>query len=290
MTENRSDRWQPIGLAVAFHASLAAALLWGYWQFHKPVTPAPQVLAIEATVVDANRLVPSPVIAPAPAAETPPPAEATPEPVVVEPKPDRKAAARAKKAEERARKEVAKMAAAEKARLEKAERAERDKAERAEKEKAEKAEKAREAVERKAREDAERKAREEVERVAREKAVSDRQTAQRESELRARMAAEERFAYAKASGLLAQYQAQIQARIERAWIRPASARTGLSCEVRITQIPGGEVTGVQVGRCNGDESVRQSIEAAAYRASPLPQPPDAALFDRNLVVTFRPQD
>jgi hypothetical protein len=36
--------------------------------------------------------------------------------------------------------------------------------------------------------------------------------------------------------------------------------------------------------------VRQSIEAAAYRASPLPPPPDPALFDRDVVVTFTPHD
>jgi hypothetical protein len=35
--------------------------------------------------------------------------------------------------------------------------------------------------------------------------------------------------------------------------------------------------------------VRQSIEDAVYRASPLPQPSDPALFERNLVVTFRPE-
>jgi colicin import membrane protein len=47
---------------------------------------------------------------------------------------------------------------------------------------------------------------------------------------------------------------------------------------------------VQVGRCNGDEAVRQSIEAAVYRASPLPEPPDPALFERNLVVKFAPRN
>jgi len=271
------DGWRPLGLALLFHALLAGGLLWGYWQFRKPAAPAPQVLAIEATVVDINRLMPAPA-AEAPAAVEPvkaeepvkakePPKAAEPPP----PKPDRKAEARAKKAEERARKEEAKKLAADKA-------------------KADKAEKAKEEADRKAKEAADRKAKEESDRKAREKAEADRQTAQRESELRARMAAEEHFTSAQAAGLLAQYQAQIQAKIERAWIRPASARTGLNCEVRITQIPGGEVVGVQVGRCNGDESVRQSIEAAAYRASPLPKPPDAALFDRNLVVTFRPQD
>jgi colicin import membrane protein len=88
---------------------------------------------------------------------------------------------------------------------------------------------------------------------------------------------------------MAQYVSQITSKIERAWIRPSSATAGLQCEVRVTQVPGGVVTGVQVTRCNGDEAVRQSIEAAAYRASPLPQPSDPALFERTLVVTFRPE-
>ena len=50
------------------------------------------------------------------------------------------------------------------------------------------------------------------------------------------------------------------------------------------------VTAVQVTRCNGDEAVKQSIETAVLRASPLPLPSDPALFERNLVVTFRPED
>jgi colicin import membrane protein len=57
----------------------------------------------------------------------------------------------------------------------------------------------------------------------------------------------------------------------------------------VTQLPGGTVVKVQVGRCNGDDSVRQSIEAAVYKASPLPLPSDPALFERILVVTFRPE-
>jgi colicin import membrane protein len=58
----------------------------------------------------------------------------------------------------------------------------------------------------------------------------------------------------------------------------------------VTQVPGGEVTNVRVGTCNGDQAVRDSIEAAVYRASPLPPPPDPALFERNLELTFKPTD
>ncbi|MEJ1961159.1 MAG: cell envelope integrity protein TolA [Gammaproteobacteria bacterium] len=47
---------------------------------------------------------------------------------------------------------------------------------------------------------------------------------------------------------------------------------------------------MSVGECNGDAAVRESIEAAVYRASPLPPAPDPAVFDRNLVFTFRPTE
>jgi len=36
--------------------------------------------------------------------------------------------------------------------------------------------------------------------------------------------------------------------------------------------------------------VRESIESAVYRASPLPPPPDPALFERNLEIRFKPVD
>lgn len=147
-------------------------------------------------------------------------------------------------------------------------------------------------AEKAAREKAE-KERAERERVARERAErerAERERVARESELSAQLEADARQAAARASGLAQQYMAQIRAKIEREWRRPPSATAGLNCEVRVTQVPGGVVTGVQVGRCNGDEAVRQSIEAAVIRASPLPEPPDPSLFDRNLVVTFRPEN
>jgi TonB C terminal len=87
---------------------------------------------------------------------------------------------------------------------------------------------------------------------------------------------------------VANWQLQIMARIQRAWLRPSSAVPGIECVVSVTQVPGGEVTDVRIGSCNGDQNVRQSIEAAVYRASPLPPPPDPTLFDRNLIITFKP--
>jgi colicin import membrane protein len=132
----------------------------------------------------------------------------------------------------------------------------------------------------------ERKQKEEAER---RKAADDaRAQASREAELRSQLEEEEGRTQAENSGLLNQYVAMIEQRIVRNWNRPPSARAGLECEVRVAQTPSGTVLSVQLGRCNGDAAVKQSIEAAVMRSSPLPPPPDPRLFERNLVLIFRP--
>lgn len=136
--------------------------------------------------------------------------------------------------------------------------------------------------------EADARAREQAERQR--QAEDARTRAQREAELRARLADEEQRTMAVAGGLRAQYVAMIQARIQRNWIRPASARPGLKCTVQVTQIPGGAVVGATLGTCNGDDAVRQSIVSAVLRSSPLPTPPDPSLFERNLVIEFVPED
>ena len=86
------------------------------------------------------------------------------------------------------------------------------------------------------------------------------------------------------------WHAQIVARIDAGLDRPPSAQPGISCIVSVTQVPGGEVTAVRVNSCSIDDAaLRESVEAAVYRASPLPPPPDPALFERNLELTFAPQ-
>lgn len=91
------------------------------------------------------------------------------------------------------------------------------------------------------------------------------------------------------SSLRGRYIADIQNKVERNWIRPASARQGLKCKVAVNQIPGGEVINVTVTQCNGDEVFRSSVEKAVYKASPLPRPSDPGLFDRDIVFTFKPK-
>jgi colicin import membrane protein len=125
----------------------------------------------------------------------------------------------------------------------------------------------------------------EAKRAAELKAKSER-----EAELRRQLADEEHVSAVEASPARAQYIARLSSRIQNAWIKPPSARAGLDCIVNITQLPGGEVTGAHVSQCNGDAAARQSIENAVLRASPLPPPPDPALFQRNLVIHFHPDE
>ena len=134
----------------------------------------------------------------------------------------------------------------------------------------------------------ERKQREEAER---RKAADDARRQQAaESDLARQLAEEEANAAAQGSPEAAQYKAMIAQAVERRWKRPLSAKEGLRCEVRVRQTPAGVVLSVQVGTCNGDAAVRQSIEAAVFGASPLPLPTNARLFDPNLAFIFVPAD
>jgi len=133
--------------------------------------------------------------------------------------------------------------------------------------------------------------RKQKEEVARRKAADDAKLQQqREAELKSQIEEEEGRAEAANAGLLNQYIAMIQQAIVRNWNRPPSARTGLECTVRVAQTPSGTVLSAQVDKCNGDAAVKQSIEAAVLKSSPLPPPPDPRVFERNLVFVFKPQD
>jgi colicin import membrane protein len=269
--QRSSDRWLSIALSVLLHGALLAALVYGWLLYRKPPRPAP-TLAIEATVVDARALrgTTQPTPQPAPAA-APPQTEPQPE-ASGPPQPTPEELAQRAQAEQAAQQKAAEQQAAKAAAEQSAKQADEQKAA-----------EARAAQERKAREAAgAQKRAEEQQRQADARDASDR-----EADLK-RSLAEEQASAARAGPALANWQSQIAARITRAWLRPPTARTGIECMLYVTQVPGGEVTQVRIGECNGDQAVRESIEAAVYRASPLPPPPDPALFDRNLKINFKP--
>jgi colicin import membrane protein len=285
-------------LSVLLHAGIVAAAVysWFTWK-HRP--PEVATLAIEATVVD-ERALKNASTTPAPEPPPPEPApEPVPEPAPVEeqgpPKPD-PAEIERKKEEERVAAEKLEQQKREQAQKEEEREAqelkERETAERleAQKQAAAKAAAAKAALEKAA---ADRKAAEQKradDAAAAKKAADEKARLAREAELRRSMEAEERANAASNSDEANRWHAQIVARITRAWIRPASAQAGVQCSVSVSQVPGGEVTQVRVNGCTGgDSALRESVEAAVYRASPLPTPPPGVPFERILELTFAPQ-
>ena len=282
----REHSWS-IAFSVLLHGLLAAALVFAALISLNRSTPTKVPLPIDAVVIDSQVLH-------AAQRELADRAE--------------KEAARAREAEEqqRAAKEAeataaadAEKAAAEAARAADAQKAELAQAKRADD--AKRAEDAKRADETKRAEDAKRveqaKRAEEAKRAELAKQAEDakraadaKAKAEREAELRRQLAEEEHVSAVEASPARAQYIARLASRIQNAWIKPPSARAGLDCIVNITQLPGGTVANAVVSQCNGDAAARQSIENAVYRASPLPPPPDPALFERNLVIHFHPED
>lgn len=83
------------------------------------------------------------------------------------------------------------------------------------------------------------------------------------------------------------YYAIIQQRVKRNWRRPASTKKGMSCTIQVRLIPGGDVVNVGVVKTSGDVAFDRSVEAAVYKASPLPLPPDQELFDHFRDLHFR---
>jgi colicin import membrane protein len=287
-------RWQPYGWSIALHVALLGIVVLAAYR-SEPAAPRLEALAIEAVVVDVKDLGAPPASAPQAAAESVAPPLPEPEPApepAPEPEPDvrdllREQAEQAKAAE---RQRQTELAAKRKAEADAKRKAEAE-AEAKRKADAEAKRKAEAEAKRKAAAEAEAKRKAEAEAETRRVADERRIKAEREADLRREIEAEEgRRNAARLAGLGAQWAQAIQARVQRAWIRPPSARAGLDCVVLVTQVPGGTVVRAEVKSCNGDDAVRQSIEAAVFRASPLPPPPDPALFERVLELRFRPND
>jgi len=280
-------RWRAIALSLLLHSGIVAAAVYGWFTWkHKP--PQPTTIAIEATVVDERALkniAPPPKPAPEPPKQEP---EPEPEPAPIEeqgpPKPDPAELERKKEEERLAQEKLEQQKLEEQKKVQEQEKLEAEK-EAAAKAAAEKAAADKAAADKKA---LEKKKADEA--AAAKKAAEEKAREASEAELRKSLAAEERATALQSSDEAARWRASIVARIQRAWIKPPSAQAGIECIVRVTQVPGGEVTGVQVDSCTGgDAALRQSVQDAVDRASPLPSPPNPALFDRNLILTFKPE-
>lgn len=91
--------------------------------------------------------------------------------------------------------------------------------------------------------------------------------------------------------MLSQYIGAISNRIQSRWRKPAVMENqNVYCIVYVEQALGGYIQTVDVRKCiGGDEQLRKSVEEAVWKSDPLPSPPDAELFQRELKITFEPK-
>lgn len=92
----------------------------------------------------------------------------------------------------------------------------------------------------------------------------------------------------EAQGVINQYNALILAAIRAQWIMPENYPPDLDCHLLINLKSDGTVMDVQLAKSSGNEGFDRSARAAVYKASPLPVPKEAELFNQmkeiNLVV------
>lgn len=151
----------------------------------------------------------------------------------------------------------------------------------------------RQAEEQKQREDQQRQQREEEQRRQAELAQQERQ--RQEQALQAQRDAEEsQLAAAEAEGVMS-YTSVIHDLVQRQWSRPPSARNGMVVVLRISMMPTGDITDVQVVQSSGDFAFDRAAETAVRRVNRFTelQGMPYALFERNFrsfLLTFRPED
>ena len=293
----------PISLAVLLHVVVFGSLIvvLDFAPRTKPITPLAikGVLVTEAVevppVIEAEpEPEPEPIIEeepetePEPVIEEEPEVEPEPEPVIEPepPQPDPAEEAR-RQAEEQKRLEDARI---ERERKEREAELERQRQEadrkRREEEELERKRREEEELERK-RAEAERKRQEDIRRQREE---NERRRREEEESVRlAEIEAEEALNAARSSDDMARYMFALQQKVVRNWARPASAKAGLECVVRVRQLQDGQVISANVVSCNGDEAVVRSIEAAVRKASPLPVPANPILFEPDLRFVFKPE-
>lgn len=92
---------------------------------------------------------------------------------------------------------------------------------------------------------------------------------------------------ARNQDIISQYVGLIGDKVQRNWIQPPTSRVGLSCVVQVQLMPTGDVISVQIVQSSGDAAFDRSVEAAVYRAAPLPLPPDPGMFENFRTVQFR---
>lgn len=259
------DNAEAVALALLVHVLIAGMMFWGMrWSFE---VERPAGTVIEAQVVDVSN-------------------------VIEEMERERREREQAQAAEQaRIEREAAERAAERQRQQEEAERqrqveqARQRELERQRQAELEAIQQEREEAARRA-EEAQRQVEALEERRRQEEAERRRQA---EAERQRELLEQERAAQRRAAqaGKEAEWISSVKAVVTRSWIRPPTARAGLSCTVSVRVIPGGEVINASIVEpCNADDATRRSIINAVHSASPLPYRGYEDVFQRSFNFRF----
>lgn len=136
------------------------------------------------------------------------------------------------------------------------------------------------------------KERERLERAAQARQQAIAQALRSEADAMAQQAAADARARQLASQIN-QFTLAINQKIKNEWKRPINVDGKLETIMTITVLPGGEVRNVLIRQSSGNAAFDASAEEAVRRASPLPVPADAALFNeffRVITLKFKPEE
>ncbi|MCI0590788.1 MAG: cell envelope integrity protein TolA [Gammaproteobacteria bacterium] len=165
---------------------------------------------------------------------------------------------------------------AEEERLKEAERKRAEEEKRKEQEKRKQEEEQRRIEEEKQKQLAERK------RIDEEKRRKEEEQA-RLAELKTEEEALERERLRQEQSVIDRYITQIRAKVSQVFIYPEK---GLSCELFVRMIPGGDVVEAKVIKSSGNAIFDRQAEIAVMKASPLPVPEDPRVFERMRDIRF----
>jgi colicin import membrane protein len=127
----------------------------------------------------------------------------------------------------------------------------------------------------------------EKERLAKD--AEAKRLAQEKADMAAKLAKEQAAAQQRLND---KYIALIQNHVKRQIVEPPNLTGNPQVEFDVVLIPGGEVLTVKLRRSSGVPAYDAAVERAILKASPLPLPPDPALFQqfRDLHLKFRPRE
>ena len=278
-------RWIALGLAILVNLLFVAVLVFSVTWRNPPATP-----------VSAELYAPPPRV-PKP---EPPKAEPKPEPPQPEPKPEPKPEPQLPKPEPRPeplpkleKPDPREVEIPLKARQEE-ERRRREEAEKKQREvEAKKAEDKRLAEARERQQRATEALREQAEREAKVRADAEAKArADAEAKARADAATQAKVAAENAARDRAEadWIRRIQAKVRGNVVLPPDMPGNPEAIFDVVQLPTGEILDVQLRKSSGVRAYDDAVQRAILKSSPLPRPDRPELFQRSLMLKFRPKD